>query len=130
MKSTLANLTIGITLVAGCALQPLPDSIPEPITLVMFHNNSGPMCLDALDWLASMQLEYPTLIVDEHLTYETGEADMLTQLEADFATSEGVSVHFEYLPIIFVRERAFSGFNDEVADSLRELLSGAGNARR
>jgi hypothetical protein len=95
----------------------------EAATLLIFHNNSGPMCLAALDWLDGVKSEDPALVVEEHLTYETGERLLLIQLEAQFQTSQGVSTSFEYLPIVFFRDQAFSGFNDEVAEALQGLLS-------
>jgi hypothetical protein len=110
----------GLACVDGACL---PDSTGE--TLLFFQNNSGPMCLAALDWLDSMKSEHPALVVEEHLTYEAGETELLAQLEAQFQSSQGVSTSFEYLPIVFFRGQAFSGFNDEVARMLEELLPAA-----
>jgi hypothetical protein len=98
----------------------LPDSTGEP--LLFFQNNSGTMCLAAVNWLDGVRSDYPTLVIDEHLTYEPGESELLAQLQAQFQTSQGVSTSFEYLPIIFFQGQAFSGFNDEVAQMLEELL--------
>lgn len=97
----------------------------EGDTLLIFHNGSGPMCLEALDWLEGVRSRFPALAVEEHLTYEAGEAELLGQLEARFQTSQGVSRSFEYLPIVFFREQAFSGFNEEIAAALGELLPSA-----
>lgn len=99
------------------------DGDPGPeTTLLIFHNDSGPMCLEALDWLDGVRPDYPALIVEEHLTYEEGEIDLLRDLEAQYRTSQGVSTTFGYLPIIFLQDEAFSGFNDDVADAMEELL--------
>ncbi len=100
----------------------------ETYTLLIFHNNSGPMCLAALDWLDSVQPEHPALAVEEHLTYEAGETELLAQLEAQFQTSQGVSTSFGYLPIVFFEGQAFSGFNDEIAEMLEGLLLDAESA--
>jgi len=97
-------------------------------TLLIFHNNSGPMCLAALDWLDSMKPEHPGLVVEEHLTYEAGERELLAQRTAEFQTSRGVSTSFEYLPIVFFEGQAFSGFNDEIAEALQELMDSASSA--
>ncbi|HUU83961.1 MAG TPA: hypothetical protein VM243_10705 [Phycisphaerae bacterium] len=94
-------------------------------TFVMFHNNSGPMCLEALDWLDGVKPEHPTLVVEEHLTYEAGEIELLLKLEAQFQTSQGVSTSFEYLPIVFYEGQAFSGFNDEIAEAMEDLMLSA-----
>jgi len=34
-----------------------------------------------------------------------------------------VSTSFGYLPIVFLGDQAFSGFNGEIAEALEELLS-------
>jgi hypothetical protein len=80
------------------------------------------MCLAALGWLDSVAPEHPTVVVEEHLTYEPGERDLLVELEAQFQASQGVSTSFGYLPIMFFRGQAFSGFNDEIALALLALF--------
>ncbi len=91
-------------------------------TLLIFHNGGGPMCLAALEWLEEAQAGHAALIVEEHLTTDAGEIDLLHRLEDEYPGSEGVSATFGYLPIIFFQNRAFSGFNDEVKASLDALL--------
>jgi hypothetical protein len=91
-------------------------------TLLIFHNNAGPMCLAALEWLEEAQADHAALIVEEHLTTESGEIDLLHRLEDEYPGSEGVSTTFGYLPIIFFKDRAFSGFNDEVKAALDALV--------
>jgi hypothetical protein len=100
----------------------------EEITLLIFHNNSGPMCLAALEWLDGAQAEHSTLVIEEHLTYEPGERELLAQLEAEYPTSQGVSTSFGYLPIVFFGEQAFSGFNEEVSQMLQDLMDVAEGA--
>ncbi len=103
---------------------PAPD---EP--MLIFHNSRGPMCLEALDWLADRQADHPALVVEEHLTYESGQSDLLHQMEAEFPASEGVSSTFAYLPVFFYRGRAFSGFDNDVAEALEDLIADAHAAR-
>ena len=95
----------------------------EERTLLIFHNGSGPMCLAALDWLDDVQAQHPGLVIEEHLTYEAGETELLTEIKEQYQTSQGVSTSFGYLPIMFFEGQAFSGFNDEIAASLEELFS-------
>ena len=121
-------LAIGSALLGGCSTQPYPNDASDVQRLLIFHNNSGPMCLTALDWLDSMKLEHPTLVVEEHLTYEIGETELLAELEAQFKTSQGLSSSFEYLPIVFFQGQAFSGFNDEIAEALQALTASASSA--
>ncbi len=95
---------------------------PQEVTLLIFHNNLGPMCLDALAWFDTIESDHPELVIEEHLTTEAGERTLMWDMEAEYDGSEGVSNSFGYLPIIFVADHAFSGFNDEVAAAILDLL--------
>jgi len=95
----------------------------EAEALLVFHNGTGPMCLAALDWFEEVRSDYPEVVIEEHLTYEAGEVDLLAQYEVPFSASQGVSTSFEFLPIIFFQGQAFSGFDDEVAGALEQLLA-------
>lgn len=100
--------------------------MPSENTLVIFHNGTGAMCLEALDWLAAMQSEYPDLVVEEHLTTDLAGLALLGQLKSHYEQSQGVSTTFGYLPLIFFRGQAFSGFNDEVKNALAGLIESMG----
>ncbi len=126
MSRSVAIVSLIGALVCGCVPASPGGDVPVAQKLLIFHNNSGPMCLEALDWLDSVRSEYPELVIEEHLTYESGEMDLFDQLRAPFSQSEGVSAAFGYLPIIFFKDRAFSGFNDDVRDALAALLASAG----
>lgn len=91
------------------------------LKLVMFHNDAGPMCLEQLEFLEELEEDHPYLVVEEHYTFEEGTYDLLSEMKSSFNQSEGVSTTFGYLPITFVGGRAFSGFNEHVEKSLREL---------
>lgn len=88
--------------------------------LIMFHNSRGPMCLQQLKYLESMTEKCPSLIIEQHLTTESGTADLLESMRQDYGASEGVSESFAYLPITFVNGHAYSGFNAKVADSMQK----------
>jgi hypothetical protein len=98
------------------ALENLPDVGNK---IVMFHNGEGPMCRDAKAFLDG--LDYP---VEEHLTGEKRFLAMLDSYRVRYPESEGVSDSFEYFPIIFMRDKAFSGFDEDVRDS---ILKGIGD---
>jgi len=86
--------------------------------ILMFHNNKGPMCLEAKKFLNS--LDYP---VKEHLTTDDDFRETLNDLKSEYNSSEGVSDNFGYYPIIFVDDRAFSGFDAEVQAGVLEAIS-------
>jgi hypothetical protein len=119
-------LAVGACVVAGgCIRGPSVVEVPDPSALVIFHNNTGPMCFACLDWIADAKTRYPDLVVKEYLVYEPVGSLMLAQLMQQSPTSEGVSTSFGYLPFVFFQGRAFSGFNDEIAQALEELLAAA-----
>ena len=96
-------------------LEDLPD-VGEKI--VMFHNGTGSMCLDALAFFETT--DYP---LEEHLNTETGFNDLLTSYIAEFGVSEGVSTSFGYYPIIFIEDKAYSGFTDEIEQELSSIIA-------
>jgi hypothetical protein len=109
-----------IVTAGGCTAN--TDELPSEDTFVIFHNGTGPMCIDALDWLVEMQAERPDLIVEEHLTTDLGSLILLTELKSQYGQSQGVSTTFGYLPLIFFGGQALSGFNDEIQQSLEGLI--------
>ncbi len=100
----------------------LPAEVEEEALesrLMMFHNGKGPMCLEALEFLST--IDYP---MEEHLDSEADFYDQLNEFRAKFGQSEGVSESFGYYPIIFIKNRAFSGFNEEIkSEILKEIAN-------
>ncbi|HOO17941.1 MAG: hypothetical protein KBH81_08400 [Phycisphaerae bacterium] len=127
MRTLLAVVFFVALSLAGCPASGIPDA-PNPEAIVIFHNNSGSMCLAALNWLADIASEHPALVVEEHLTYQAGERALLRRFESRYNASEGVSGNFEYLPIIFFQGHAFSGFDAEVGQELEALMAAAQKA--
>lgn len=87
--------------------------------LVMYHNGQGSMCLEAMDFVET--LDYP---VEQHLSNESGFQSELGNLIEVYGSSNGVSESFEYYPIIFVKDQAYSGFNDDIKQMILEDISG------
>ncbi len=85
--------------------------------LVMFHNGLGPMCKDAQAFLAG--LDYP---IEEHLSDEKNFHSLLDRYRIQFPQSEGVSDAYEYFPIIFLKDRAFSGFDKNVKAAIEDEI--------
>lgn len=85
--------------------------------LMIFHNGAGPMCLDVLDFIKT--IDYP---VEQHLDVQEGFSEKLNNLRQEFASSEGVHPLFGYYPIIFIKDRVFSGFNESIKmEILKEI---------
>ena len=85
--------------------------------IVMFHNGKGPMCLEAVDFLKT--INYPA---EQILDTDESFSDKLNKLKEGFTQSEGVSESFGYYPIIFIKDRAFSGFDEEIkSEILKEI---------
>ncbi|MDV7143164.1 polysaccharide deacetylase family protein [Tropicimonas sp. TH_r6] len=85
--------------------------------LVIFHNGLGPMCLEAKAFLEA--IDYP---VEEHLDSEKNFQGLLDGYLARYPESEGVSEAFGYYPIIFLKGRAFSGFDATVQAAIGQAL--------
>ena len=104
-----------------CAIQDFPSvsgsggNVGEKI--VVFHNGTGPMCLEFLDFIDT--IDYP---VEQHLTTDAGFWDALNAIKAEFAVSEGLSENFGYFPIIFIQDKAYSGFNDNIRDAILQII--------
>mgnify|MGYP001182343327 CR=1 FL=1 len=94
------------------------DSLPESGDRIrVFHNGQGEMCLEALDFFT--EINYP---IEEFLETEPGFYQELNRQMATFDASEGVSEDFGYYPIIFIKNRAFSGFNDAIRNDILEVI--------
>lgn len=88
--------------------------------LIMFHNGKGPMCLDQLEFLDDIKKECPSLIIEEYLTIEASNLNILYNMESQYENSEGVSDSFGFLPITFINNHAYSGFDRQVEKSLKK----------
>lgn len=120
---TLASVVTMGLMIAGCAPASSEELPAGERTLMIFHNGMGPMCLDALDWLADVRTQHPDLAVEEHLTTDPAGLALFMHLSAQYEQSQGVSTDFGYLPVIFLGGQAFSGFNNEVQTALEALIT-------
>ncbi|MBN1325708.1 hypothetical protein JW977_01860 [Candidatus Falkowbacteria bacterium] len=94
------------------------ETKPRPVInekIVVFHNGRGSMCLEFLDFIKD--LNYP---VEQHLVGEDSFSDILSSYIYKYGQSEGVSDNFGYYPIIFIKEKAYSGFNGEIKNKILE----------
>jgi hypothetical protein len=81
--------------------------------VVIFHNGAGPMCLEAIEFFQEYEIEYR-----EHLNSDSDFRELLNENKSLYDVSEGVSNTFGYYPIIFINNRAFSGFSELVKNEI------------
>lgn len=86
--------------------------------IVIFHNNTGPMCLDALAFFKDENITY-----EQHLNTDSDYSLILQTYKTSYPSSEGISTDYSYYPYIFVKGKAFSGFNDEIKSEITELVN-------
>ncbi len=87
----------------------------EPI---VFHNNQGEMCKEMLDFFEENNYQFR-----EYLTTDEGFSEKLNEYKSESSKSEGVSSSFGYYPIIFIENKAFSGFNPDIAAEIKDLIN-------
>ncbi len=105
-----------------CAVEDITEKVSIDVTLedneiVVFHNGTGPMCIEALEYFDNMGYEYTEYLNSEEDFYAT-----LDSYQGNFEESEGVSQTFGFYPIMFVEDRAFSGYDDDVKDEIDKLM--------
>ncbi len=86
--------------------------------VIYFHNGLGEMCVDFTNFLET--ITYPT---EEHLIEEENFRLLLAKYVNEYDKSEGYSTNFGYYPIIFINQRAFSGFNEETKEAILEEIN-------
>ena len=85
--------------------------------IVVFHNGKGPMCLEFLEFIKTIDYK-----VEQHLVVDENYAETLISYQNKFTKSEGVSESFGYYPIIFINDQVFSGFNELIkAEIIKEI---------
>ncbi len=75
--------------------------------IVVFHNGKGEMCLEFLDFIETINYT-----IKQHLTTDSDFYPLLENYKKDFNSSDGYSDSFGYFPIIFINNKAYSGFDE------------------
>ena len=96
------------------------ELIPElkPQALTVFHNGQGPMCLEFLEFIK--KIDYP---IEQYLDSQSNFYQTLENYKAKFNRSQGLSTDFAYYPIIFIKDKAFSGFNQDIKQAILDEIS-------
>ncbi len=108
-----ANLAIPLE-----QLEDLPN-VGEKI--LMFHNGKGSMCIEAKKFFE--KINYP---LEEHLNTEKHFISLLNEYRTKYPKSQGVSTDYEYYPIIFFNNKAYSGFDDKVKEAILKQIEVTG----
>jgi hypothetical protein len=85
--------------------------------VVVFHNGTGPMCVEMEEFFQENNIEY-----EEHLITDTDFGTQLNSYKGGISNSEGISDSYGYYPIIFIRGKAYSGFNEEIGGEILKML--------
>jgi hypothetical protein len=85
--------------------------------VVVFHNGTGPMCVEMEEFFQENNIEY-----EEHLITDTDFGTQLNAYKGSISKSEGISDSYGYYPIIFVDEKAYSGFSEEIGEEILKML--------
>lgn len=91
------------------------EKIEKPI---VFHNNQGSMCLEMLEFFQTKNYEFV-----EYVTEDKNFEEKLFHFMNQHEKSEGVSESFAYYPLIFIQDKAFSGFNKDIEAQLETLIT-------
>jgi len=86
--------------------------------IVMFHNNQGPMCLQAKEFFKKHNMK-----VREILTTDDNFAKLLARYKENKPVSKGASNSYGFYPLIFTEEANYSGFNEEIAKELLRFVN-------
>lgn len=85
--------------------------------MIVFHNGAGSMCLDFLDFAET--IDYP---IEEHLESEKDFQQKFYALQSEFSSTEGIHPLYGYYPVIFIKDRVFSGFNESIKTELLKIM--------
>lgn len=86
--------------------------------MVVFHNGQGEMCLEFLDFIRTINYSF-----EEHLVSEENFYELFNSYKKNFNSSEGFSNSFGYYPIVFINNKAYSGFNENVKENILEEVN-------
>lgn len=85
--------------------------------IIVFHNGKGPMCLEFLNFIKT--IDYP---IEEITDSEEDFSEKLAEIKSNHNSTEGIHPLFGYYPLIFIKDRVFSGFNESIqSEILKEI---------
>lgn len=95
----------------------IEDDFIEESEIIVFGNNRGELYSD-LKWF----LESQNYSFTDYSTSNSNFSNKLKEYKKEYKKSEGMSTNFRYYPIIFVKDRVFSGFSEKIKEEIRKTL--------
>lgn len=89
----------------------------ETTPIILFQGSKGELSKDARAFIELSNYPYEI--------YSPKDKDFLEKLETykkEYKTSQGLSSNFRHYPIIFLENKAFSGFNPEIKENILKSL--------
>lgn len=86
--------------------------------IVIFHAY-GDMSRDALSFVSTI-----TYSVDKKDFHDIDNQILMREMTGKFLYSNGISDDFSHLPIIFIKDKAYSGFDTNIKESLSREIYG------
>ncbi len=99
--------------IEGSIQKDMNSDLYSKYKVIMFHNNQGPMCLEAKEFFKEHNI-----IVKEILITDDDFTEQLVKYRKDRPISRGVSGSYSFYPFIFTKEASYSGFNEATAKEL------------
>jgi glutaredoxin-related protein len=97
---------------------PIPQQPSQKTYPVIFHNGTGPMCVEAINYFNANNISY-----SQYLTSAPEFSTKLEEFKQRYgSTSFGISTNYGYLPIIFAGSNAYSGFNSDIGQQISAFI--------
>lgn len=89
----------------------------EDEEIVVFGNEENELYQDLISFLEEGNYSYT-----KYLISDSSFLDKLSSYKKEYGSSEGMSKSFRYYPFIFLKEKAFSGFNSVIKEEIEKEL--------
>ncbi len=113
----LAVLLLAPTGVVGSPAHP-PTEGDEPVVVLLFHGDGCPYCATAREFLDELAERHPDLEVRQFEVWnDSGNRELLRRTAAEHGFEASA------VPVIFVGDRSWVGFNDAIGDEIEAVVA-------
>ncbi len=88
-----------------------------PVNVHVFYGEGCPHCAALLNYLSSLQQEFPELKVSKFEVYHNS-----SNLEKFYKYAEAYGIEVEGVPTYFIGDRAFIGYSSSMKEGIREVI--------